>query len=919
MYQEQNGEMRAIAYASRGLSRSEARYPAHKLEFLALKWAVTVKFHDYLYGKSFTVVTDNNPLTYLLTTAKLDAASYRWLAALSTFTFDIKYRAGKQNMDADGLSRRPHGALENDAISGEESQRIDRFTSQLLASKKEFEPLTPDIVKATCQRHTVGLSQEHSTSFGYVESLAINAEEILAIFDENESNEGVFTVPKYSESDLTKLQREDPVISKVLSLMECSNILSANYTAEFPEMRLILREWKRFQMKSGLLYRIRESERETRFQRVLPEVLRTTVLKNLHDNMGHLGIERTLELTRSRFYWPKMAADVERKVKTCERCFRRKTQPEKAAPLVNIQTTRPMELVCMDFLSLEPDSRNTKDILVITDHFTKYAVAIPIRDQKASTIAKTLWEHFLVHYGFPERLHSDQGRDFESYTIKELCALAGIRKVRTSPYHPRGNPVERYNRTLLSMLGTLKDKEKAQWREHVKPLTHAYNCTRNDVTGFSPYELMFGRQPRLPIDIAFGLPVKDKESCSHSQYVSNLKSNLEESYQVAKENSHKVAEKNKKRFDKAVRESTLDVGDRVLVCNLRLRNKRKLADRWEPTVYVVNRRMGDLPVYSVKPERGEGANRTLHRDLLLPCEFLPETEKEEEKTKSSSKKPRTRQQSAIQQDEEPFASDTDNDDSWYTIPDVLDRRVVKVYQVPKRNRVPVTGEHMNRPANSHPFCVDASSVPEALIQNEGHHFERESCLSVYDSPEREDEEGNICDETSVIRTDEHPKTPTLNETENLDPQIIPEMEIQNLPEDLLDVPSAGASSEPVEVIPAELEAADFPSVEDLTNPDEATVHEEMELSQGKTEEQTEANTPVRRSLRQREPSRRFHYPELGNPLVSVVTSLFQGLSTAIVNSLNDRNSTDWFTDIPNTVTEPVTQQPFKHAQGRAYI
>lgn len=158
-----------------------------------------------------------------------------------------------------------------------------------------------------------------------------------------------------------------------------------------------------------------------------------------------------------------MTADVARKVRTCERCVRRKTQPDKAAPLVSIQTTRPMELVCMDFLSLEPDSRNTEDILIIMDYFTKYAVAIPTRDQKASTVAKSLWERFLVHYGFPERLHGDQGRDFESHTIKELCALAGIRKVRTSPYHSRGNPVEWYNRTLFSMLGTLKDKEKTHW------------------------------------------------------------------------------------------------------------------------------------------------------------------------------------------------------------------------------------------------------------------------------------------------------------------------------------------------------------------------------------------------------------------------------------------------------------------------
>ena len=101
LYQEQEGKLRA----SRGLSASESRYPAHKLEFLALKWSVTEKFHDYLYGSSFTVITDNNPLTYILTSAKLDAASHRWLAALSTYDFKLQYRAGSQNQDADALSR----------------------------------------------------------------------------------------------------------------------------------------------------------------------------------------------------------------------------------------------------------------------------------------------------------------------------------------------------------------------------------------------------------------------------------------------------------------------------------------------------------------------------------------------------------------------------------------------------------------------------------------------------------------------------------------------------------------------------------------------------------------------------------------------------------------------------------------------
>ncbi len=124
---------------------------------------------------------------------------------------------------------------------------------------------------------------------------------------------------------------------------------------------------------------------------------------------------------------------------------------------------------------------------MITDFFTKYAVALPTPNQKAKTVAKRLWEHFIVHYGFPERLHSDQGPDFESRTIKELCAIAGIQKSLTTPYHPRGNPVERFNRTLLSMLGTLEEKDKSCWKEFVKPLVHAYNCTKHGSTGFSPY------------------------------------------------------------------------------------------------------------------------------------------------------------------------------------------------------------------------------------------------------------------------------------------------------------------------------------------------------------------------------------------------------------------------------------------------
>lgn len=148
--------------------------------------------------------------------------------------------------------------------------------------------------------------QKLSPFHGYVESLAIQADAIPAAFEENDSQNGALTVPKYSESDLRRLQREDPVWNKVIKLVESDN-LPADHTANSLEEQSILREWKRLRLKSGILYRTRECEGKTLFQLILPVVLRPIALKNLHDDIRHLGIERTLELTRSRFYWPKMA------------------------------------------------------------------------------------------------------------------------------------------------------------------------------------------------------------------------------------------------------------------------------------------------------------------------------------------------------------------------------------------------------------------------------------------------------------------------------------------------------------------------------------------------------------------------------------------------------------------------------------
>ncbi len=878
LYQQQDGELRAIAFASRGLSKSEARYPAHKLEFLALKWAVTEKFSDYLYGASFTVVTDSNPLTYILNSAKLDATSYRWLSALSTYSFKLQYRAGKQNVDADALSRRPHGELMDDHVLQKEKERIYKFTANHLSETEASEVIQPEVIKALCERHDVYSGVESSDSSDHsvalVESIAFSLEALPPCF-QREDNHGLPVIPSLSLAELSEKQHADASIREIITQLESGESPPLQVRKELTEYSLLLREWNRLELKNGILYRKRQGVTGVTHQLVLPRQLRDIVLESLHNDMGHLGIERTLDLVRARFYWPKMSSAVERKVKTCDRCVRRKTPPERAAPMVSIKTSRPLELVCMDFLSVEPDRSNTKDILVITDHFTKYALAIPTPNQKASTVAKCLWDHFISHYGFPEKLHSDQGPDFESRTIRELCEVAGIRKTRTTPYHPKGNPVERFNRTLLQMLGTLNNKDKSQWRDFVKPLVHAYNCTKHEVTGFAPYELMFGRQPRLPVDLAFGLPVDD-QPLSHSQYVQGLKNRLKESYELCSRNAKKSAERNKVRFDKKVTDSSLEPGDRVLVKNVRLRGKHKLADKWEADVYVVVSRAGDLPVYTVRPEAREGPSRTLHRDLLLPCGFLP-VSAPETPAPPAVRRPRTRQNPGNAN--ESSGDVNSEDDEEYPLRLVTVEPAVFT-MIPEVDPIsPNVALEQQSNGNVIPLTKDLApeAVPDEIeveIQIEAEEEASAASPPQLGCSDFEEPEGTGGDESES----------SMEDGEAPVPPISPAGESQLL---------AMESAKPVP----------------QTN-DKATVSHPTELSE-------ELEETVRCSNRQRTQPKRLHYTELGNPLIEVVQSLFQGLSTAITRSLNgvdplfhDQTSTTPFV--------PVTRQPQRGCTGTCH-
>ncbi|XP_048860035.1 uncharacterized protein LOC125727403 [Brienomyrus brachyistius] len=217
------------------------------------------------------------------------------------------------------------------------------------------------------------------------------------------------------------------------------------------------------------------------------------------------------------------------------------------------------------------------------------------------------------------------------------------------------------------MLGTLEEENKVRWRDYVQPLVHAYNCTKNDTTGFSPYQLMFGRQPSLPIDVPrypIGLNPERQSRVTHTDFVKRLKERLRESYKLAVEHSDRTAQKNKERYDLKVRETILDEGDRVLVKNVGVRGKHKIADRWSRTVYRIVKRINDSPVYVITPVNADGPIRTLHRDLLLPCGFLTsstEAEVAQPKQKRETVKPA---QSSTPEGNEEHPRESEEDDYY---------------------------------------------------------------------------------------------------------------------------------------------------------------------------------------------------------------------------------------------------------------
>ena len=259
---------------------------------------------------------------------------------------------------------------------------------------------------------------------------------------------------------------------------------------------LLLRRWK--PAGSGDL------DREVE-QLVLSVQCRKAVLQLAHQIplAGHLGRQKTAQRILQRFYWPSLFKDVADFCKSCSECQKTSPGQKLRAPLIPLPVVEePFQRIAMDIVGPLPKSRaGHRYILVICDYATRYPEAVPLRSIDATHVAEELMKVF-ARVGIPQEILTDQGANFTSQLLREVYRLLHVQPIRTSPYHPQTDGlVERFNQTLKAMLRRAATDEGRDWDKLIPYLLFAYREVPQASTGFSPFELLYGRAVRGPLDI----------------------------------------------------------------------------------------------------------------------------------------------------------------------------------------------------------------------------------------------------------------------------------------------------------------------------------------------------------------------------------------------------------------------------------
>ena len=507
---------RVIAYASRSLTECERKYSVHEWECLAVLWAYQLWHGMYLYGSKFKVLTDNEAIKWLMSVKTSGRSAMRlekWIISMMDLDFDVIHRKGARHGNADGLSR---NCLSSACpYNLEPSEPLYGVPAPVLC------PVLANPATNTCSACAGGSCCATSLSDFSLHQCAPTLAAALPYFPPRD-------VDAWDRPTWSKLQREDAKLGPLIERLKAGE--TPHGVAIAPDGVLV-----------STIPPASESvghNRRAQERLVVPDSLKAFVLWRHHGLplAGHHGRKRVYESISRRFWWKGMWKTVRNWVRSCDMCSRRKFgRPHRNGEPRSILCSHPFEMVCIDLLGPLPETRSGNTyLLTMLDCFSRWAIVVPIPDTTADTVSAALFTHLLTVHGAPSRILSDRGRQLIGAGVARLCEIWGIKKIATTGHQPQSVPVERFHRYLNSSLACLHGRFGADWDAYVDATVFTYRVSVNDTTGYSPFKLVYGREPVQPDDLLF-LPsgVSTTTAKSPSEYASRMGNVLSIAYKDA--------------------------------------------------------------------------------------------------------------------------------------------------------------------------------------------------------------------------------------------------------------------------------------------------------------------------------------------------------------------------------------------------
>ena len=297
-----------------------------------------------------------------------------------------------------------------------------------------------------------------------------------------------------------------------------------------------------------------------------PRHLRQELLIKYHEGIsgGHLGYDKTFVKIKERFYWPRMKEEVKQACANFIRCVARKiTTHALKETLSSMAADFPFERIAMDIVGpLPTTTRNNRYMLLVIDYYTRWPEAFALEHQYPHSVSFRLISKIISRYGAPYVIHTDQGTNFESKLIAELCKLYDIKKTRPMLYHPQSDGlVEHLNRTLVDTIALIAKDAQDTWDLQIGLVLMAIRSAAQSTTGYSPHILLFGRKMRLPVDLYYDLPPREPASATES--VANLRRVLAQVHETVTVNMESRQKRQKDCYDRKAYGCRFNTGDLV--------------------------------------------------------------------------------------------------------------------------------------------------------------------------------------------------------------------------------------------------------------------------------------------------------------------------------------------------------------------